>query len=241
MIYRASKTPLSSINFVTAHDGFSLRDLVTYQHKHNYDNGEGNRDGNNQNDNWNCGTEGPSDDPAITALRERQMRNFLLALFLSQGIPMLLMGDEYGHTRRGNNNPYVQDNEINWFLWDQQNPKIVHFVTALIAFRKQHPQLRHTQFLTDDEVDWHTNWDSSSRLVAYCLKPLYIAFNANHAPATLTLPPGNWHLVVNTDEDWLFHKDGPLISSVELLPYSALVATNLSTMSGKKDAREISR
>src|SRR5690606_18241202 len=112
-------SPLCSINFITAHDGFSLRDLVTYQQKHNESNGEMNRDGSDQNDNWNCGTEGPTQDLNILELRERQMRNHLLALFLSLGIPMLLMGDEYGHTRLGNNNPYVQDNEINWFLWNE--------------------------------------------------------------------------------------------------------------------------
>ncbi len=136
MIYHESKTPLSSINFITCHDGFCLRDLVTYQHKYNLANGENNQDGNNQNDNWNCGHEGVTDDPKINALREKQMRNFFLALFISQGVPMLLMGDEYGHTRHGNNNPYVLDNEINWFLWDQENEKIFSFVAALIRFRK---------------------------------------------------------------------------------------------------------
>ncbi len=234
MIYHSSKTPLSSVNFITCHDGFCLRDLVAYQNKHNYDNGEGNRDGSNHNDSWNCGCEGPTSDPNIQALRERQMRNFLLALFLSQGIPMLPMGDEYGHTRRGNNNPYVQDNEINWFLWDQQNPKIVQFVSSLTAFRKRYPQLRHVQFLTDAEVDWYTNWDYNSRLVAFCLKNspnLYIAFNAHPHSITLTLPSGYWRLVVNSDEDWLFHQNGPLISSIELSPYSSLLAVLETTLS----------
>jgi isoamylase len=230
MIYCSSKSPLSSINFITAHDGFTLRDLVTYQNKHNFDNGENNCDGNNQNDNWNCGHEGPTSDPAINALRERQMRNFLLALFLSQGIPMLLMGDEIGHTRHGNNNPYVQDNEINWYLWDKQDPKILQFTSSLIAFRLSQPQLRHTKFLTDAEVDWFTNWDPHSRLVAYRLKgppALYIAFNANFEPATITLPPGNWRTLVNTSEDWVFHKSGPPLSSIELTPYSAILAQSL--------------
>lgn len=232
MIYRSSKTPLSSINFITAHDGFTLSDLVTYQNKHNYDNGEGNRDGNSQNDSWNCGSEGPTDDLKVNALRERQMRNFLLALFVSQGIPMLLMGDESGHTRNGNNNPYVQDNEINWFLWDKQNPKMFQFVSSLIAFRKELPDLRHTQFLTDGDVEWFTHWDPSSRLVAFMLKgspPLYIAFNAHFEPATIELPSGNWHTLVNTSEDWLFHqKNSPVITKVELLPYSSLLAIHLS-------------
>lgn len=225
LIYSASKTPLSSINFITSHDGFTLRDLVTYQHKHNQDNREHNRDGNNQNDSWNCGHEGPTQDKEINALRERQMRNFFLALFLSQGIPMLLMGDENGHTRHGNNNPYVQDNEINWFLWDQQNPKISQFVSSLIRFRRQHSQLKFSRFLKDTDVDWFTDWDS--RLVAFVLKgetPLYIAFNADNQKCSLTLPSGNWKIVIDTKEDWIFHKEGEVVSYIELLPYSAFVA-----------------
>ena len=239
MIYCSSKTPLSSINFITAHDGFTLRDLVSYQNKHNFANGENNRDGNNQNDNWNCGHEGPSDDPQINALRERQMRNFLLALFLSQGIPMLLMEDAYGHTRLGNNNPYNQDNRTSWFLWDKlsQNKKIFQFISSLIAFRKSHPTLRRTTFLTDADIDWHSatpfhpNWNASSRLVAFTLKPnIYAAFNANYQPTTLTLPPGSWHQVINTSEDWQFHKNGtPLPPTLTLAPYSALLALNTNS------------
>jgi isoamylase len=226
-IYSSSKTPLSSINFITAHDGFTLRDLVTYQNKHNSNNGENNWDGNNQNDSWNCGHEGPTEDFGIHALRERQMRNFLLALFISQGIPMLLMGDEIGHTRHGNNNPYVQDNEINWYLWDKQDPKIFQFTSSLIAFRLQQPQLRRTKFLNDTEVEWFTNWDPESRLVAFMLKgppSLYIAFNAHFEPAPLILPPGNWRTLVNTSEDWIFHNsNGPSLASKELAPYSSIM------------------
>lgn len=227
-LYRTSKTPLSSINFITAHDGFTLRDLVTYQDKHNLANGENNLDGSNQNDNWNCGHEGPTDDAQILALRERQMRNFLLALFVSQGTPMLLMGDEYGHTRRGNNNPYVQDNEINWFLWDRPNQKITNFVSSLIAFRKKHAQLRRNRFLTDEDVEWFANWDDPSRLISFWLKPsLYIAFNAHYEPKQIDLPQGKWQLIVNTNEDWQFHSNGPLISSVSLTPYSSLLAIHI--------------
>ncbi|HSX10835.1 MAG TPA: isoamylase [Chlamydiales bacterium] len=229
MIYRSSKTPLSSVNFVTAHDGFTLRDLVTYQNKHNFANGESNRDGNNQNDSWNCGHEGPTDDPHIISLRERQMRNFLLTLFSSQGIPMLLMGDEYGHTRQGNNNPYTLDNEINWFLWDElkKNQKIFQFVAKLIQFRKEHAALRHTQFLTDEEVSWYNSWDSGSRLLTFSFKTkpsLYFAFNANYEPVQIALPPGSWRQVIHTAEDWEFHTDGKPISTVELVPYSAFLA-----------------
>ncbi len=229
-------SPLSSINFVTAHDGYSLRDLVTYQQKHNVGNGESNRDGSDDNQNWNCGVEGPSNDPAIQTLRERQIRNHLLALFLSQGVPMLHMGDEYGHTRLGNNNPYVQDNEINWFLWDRLSDPLFAFTTALIAFRKAHPQLRRSRFLLPTDVDWHgaepfkPNW--SSRLVAYTLKgtdPLYIAFSANTTPITLTLPPSSWRLLLDTSHDPASHHllapstALPAPSPYTLAPYSALI------------------
>ncbi len=236
MVYHDSN-PLSSINFITAHDGYTLRDLVSYQQKHNWANGEGNRHGNSHNDSWNCGAEGPTNDPNINTLRERQMRNFLLALFLSQGIPMLLMEDAYGHTRKGNNNPYVQDNEINWFLWDQleQNQKIFQFIASLIRFRKAHPQLRHTQFLTPADIDWHSatpfkpDWSDQSHLVAFTLKngsSIYAAFNAYSLPITITLPEGPWHKNILTTEDWQFSENGsPLPSALELAPYSSLLAT----------------
>ncbi len=240
-IYKSSGTPLSSINFITSHDGFTLRDLVTYQQKNNWANGEMNRDGENQNDNWNCGAEGPSQDPKIEALREQQMRNFLLALFLSQGIPMLLMGDEYGHTRQGNNNPYVQDNELNWFLWDQlaQNKKIFDYVSSLIRFRKEHPVLRQGHFLTDSDLDWHglnpmnPDWSASSRFIAFSYKgkdPIYAAFNASFQTAQIALPQNTkWRHLILTSEDWDRHHmadplKGPLITQLELPPYSALLA-----------------
>jgi len=231
MIYKASKSPLASVNFITAHDGFCLKDLVTYQNKHNWENGEGNHDGSNQNDNWNCGHEGPSRNEIINAIRERQMRNFLLALFVSQGIPMLLMGDEYGHTRRGNNNPYVQDNDLNWFLWDKQDPKIVEFVSGLIALRKEHDIFRHTHFLTEKDVEWHSAWDEQSRFVAYLLKnapDIFIAFNAKYEAATVTFPPGNWQIVINTADDWVIHKEGPSINKLDMMANSAILAVKLS-------------
>ena len=240
VLYR-SHSPISSINFITAHDGYSLRDLVSYEEKHNESNGQKNQDGNNQNFSWNCGAEGPTSNSAIEKLRERQMRNFLLALFLSQGIPMILMGDEYGHTRRGNNNPYVQDNEINWFLWDEaeQKPDVVDFVSSLIQFRKMHPELRRTRFLLDADVDWHgpeplhPDWSPKSRFVACTLKsarPLYIAFNADSEPKGIALPPGSWRELVRTDRPWSEHHlksiaNAPLLQiSNVLAPYSALLA-----------------
>ena len=112
------RKPYASINFITCHDGFTLQDLVSYNDKHNEANGEDNRDGANDNNSWNCGVEGPTDDPAIIDLRERQKRNFMATLLLSQGVPMMLGGDELGHTQKGNNNAYCQDNELTWLDWD---------------------------------------------------------------------------------------------------------------------------
>jgi glycogen operon protein len=133
------RKPSASINFITAHDGFTLRDLVSYNDKHNEANGEGNRDGESHNRSWNCGAEGPTDDPAIVGLRARQQRNFLTTLFLSQGIPMLLGGDEMGRTQRGNNNAYCQDNEISWFDWETLDDGLLEFAARLIALRREHP------------------------------------------------------------------------------------------------------
>jgi glycogen operon protein len=139
-LYQAdSRRPSASINFVTAHDGFTLRDLVSYNDKHNEANGEGNRDGEGYNRSWNCGVEGPSDDPAVQALRARQQRNFLATLFLSQGVPMLLSGDEVGRTQRGNNNAYCQDNDISWFDWSTIDADLLEYTKALIALRHEHP------------------------------------------------------------------------------------------------------
>ncbi|HSE58912.1 MAG TPA: glycogen debranching protein GlgX [Nitrospiraceae bacterium] len=148
-LYAASgRRPFASVNFVTAHDGFTLHDLVSYNHKHNEANGEENRDGTDDNLSWNCGVEGPTNDPAILDLRERQKRNFLAILFLSQGIPMLCGGDEIGRTQRGNNNAYCQDNDISWFDWHLDQPKrdLLEFTRHLIALRKQHPVLRRRRF-----------------------------------------------------------------------------------------------
>jgi isoamylase len=134
-----ARRPYASINFITAHDGFSLRDLVSYNDKHNDANGEENRDGESHNRSWNCGAEGPTDDPEINALRRRQTRNFLATLLLSQGVPMLLGGDELGRTQQGNNNAYCQDNEISWYDWEHLDKDLLQFSRRLIGFRKRHP------------------------------------------------------------------------------------------------------
>jgi isoamylase len=136
------RRPYASVNFVTAHDGFTLRDLVSYNDKHNEANGEGNNDGETNNRSWNCGVEGPTDDEAINALRRRQQRNFLATLFLSQGIPMLLGGDELGRTQHGNNNAYCQDNDISWFDWDGVDERLLDFTRRVIGIRMDHPVFR---------------------------------------------------------------------------------------------------
>jgi len=133
------RRPYASVNFVTAHDGFTLQDLVSYNEKHNEANGEDSRDGESHNRSWNCGAEGPTDNQEIKSLRERQKRNFLTTLMLSQGIPMLLGGDEMGRTQKGNNNAYCQDNEISWFDWENKDQNLIDFVSELITLRRDHP------------------------------------------------------------------------------------------------------
>jgi isoamylase len=158
------QTPGNSINFITVHDGFTLDDLVSYDHKHNDANGEGNRDGIEDNLSWNCGVEGPTSDAAIGALRVRQIKNFLTLLMLSRGVPMLLGGDEIRRSQRGNNNAYNQDNPTSWFDWTMvaSNQDILRFVQRLIAFRKGHPALWQPRFYTGEtnergltDITWH--------------------------------------------------------------------------------------
>ncbi len=146
-LYESSgRRPYASVNFVTAHDGFTLSDLVSYNEKHNEANGEHNRDGENHNRSWNCGVEGPTDDPEILELRGRQRRNFLVTLLLSQGIPMILAGDEMGRTQLGNNNAYCQDNELSWIDWDGMDGPMVVFANRLVQIRRNHPVFRRRRF-----------------------------------------------------------------------------------------------
>ncbi|MDX6226474.1 MAG: isoamylase [Frankiales bacterium] len=140
------RRPFASINFITAHDGFTLADLVSFESKHNEANGEDNRDGSSDNRSWNCGVEGPTDDPSVLALRARQRRNLLATLLLSTGVPMVSMGDELGRTQRGNNNAYCQDNEISWVDWAGADLGFLTFAQALVALRRQHPVLRQRAF-----------------------------------------------------------------------------------------------
>jgi isoamylase len=144
------RKPWASLNFVTAHDGFTLNDLVSYNEKHNEANGENNQDGTSNNRSWNCGAEGPTDDPGIIALRQKQMRNILGTLMLSQGLPMMVAGDEFARTQKGNNNAYCQDNDISWVDWSvaEKNKDLAQFVQSVIAIRNRYPVLRRNRFLT---------------------------------------------------------------------------------------------
>jgi glycogen operon protein len=159
----SARRPVASINFVTCHDGFTLADLVSYNSKHNEANGDDNTDGSNDNRSWNCGTEGPTDDPVIAELRNRQERNFLATLLLSQGVPMLLAGDELGRTQRGNNNAYCQDNGLSWVDWEAagQHADLLEFTASLIALRREHPVFRRRRFFSGElggqrDISWLT-------------------------------------------------------------------------------------
>jgi isoamylase len=147
---KSGRRPWSSVNFITAHDGFTLNDLVTYNDKHNEANGENNQDGNSTNRSWNHGAEGPTDDPAIKGLRKRQMKNMLGTLLLSQGTPMMLAGDERAHTQQGNNNAYCQDNEISWLSWESDDAieRLIRFVRKLTGLRQKYPILHQRRFLS---------------------------------------------------------------------------------------------
>ncbi len=210
-------TPFRSINYICAHDGFTLNDLVSYSHKHNLANGEENRDGNNNNHSRNYGVEGPTDIPEIAALRLRQITNFLALLFTSQGIPRLLAGDEFRRTQQGNNNAYCQDNEISWVDWQrhEDNYDLQQVVKQLIALRKRLPQLTQPEFLADAQVQWHgvhlnaPDWGTKSHTLSYVidlgtgLRPIQIIANMYEEPLTFALSDASvtWRRIVDTSRD----------------------------------------
>ncbi|NEQ38338.1 MAG: glycogen debranching protein GlgX [Okeania sp. SIO3I5] len=179
------RAPATSINFITAHDGFTLADMVSYNDKHNEANGENNNDGANDNESWNCGAEGWTDDSGINALRSRQMRNAIAIMMVSQGVPMLLMGDEIGRSKNGNNNTYCHDSELNWLNWKflETNAELFRFVKNCIAFRKAHPVLRNRHHFRNQDyagsgnldITWHgtqvwnADWSAHSRTIAFML------------------------------------------------------------------------
>ncbi len=238
-------SPQQSINFITCHDGFTLHDLVTYLQKRNQNNGYNNTDGANDNKSANYGVEGETNDQYINDLRARQIRNFLCILFLAEGVPMLCMRDEYGHTQKGNNNSTVQDNEISWFLWDEleKNQNIFQFVSNLIAFRTKNLFIYIQKTLTNNEIEWHgkevskPDWSSNSQFVAFVIKlknSIYVAHNASKEQVTVHLPARKWNLLVNTSLPYeqnhlTFPEQGEVLKQTfDLPPYTMLIAQELS-------------
>lgn len=222
-IYSRLDTDINrSVNFITCHDGFTLNDLVSYNDKHNIANGESNRDGGNHNFSWNCGVEGETSDSEIEKLRLRQIKNFLTVLFLSQGTPMLLMGDEIRHTQNGNNNAYCQDNELSWFDWDlvEKNQDLLRFVKKLISFNQKLEIFSQEKFLkvsrksAHPHLTWHgiklnkPDWEAGSHSIAFSLhypaveEHLYVVFNAYWKPLKFQLPllelGSQWHRIIDT-------------------------------------------
>jgi glycogen operon protein len=215
---RSGKGPECSINFVTCHDGFTLNDLVSYERKHNEANGEDNRDGEDENYSANYGVEGESDVPAVEAVRQRQIKNFLLTLAISRGVPMLLGGDEFRRTQQGNNNAYCQDNQTNWLDWSlrHRHDEILRFARNVLALRRAHPVLRREAFYTHEDIQWFDargggpGWSNPRSRSLACLiraedgPALYLMFNADSEPISFVLPepprPGPWRVAVDTAE-----------------------------------------
>ena len=216
---KSGKGPESSINFITCHDGFTLNDLVSYRQKHNEANGENNHDGTNENFSENYGAEGETADGQIESIRKRQIKNFLLTLLISRGVPMLLGGDEFRRTQGGNNNAYCQDNETSWYDWSclEQHGEIFRFTRGMIAFRRAHPILSKEQFYTDAEIHWFgpqgglPNWADPKEKQFACLihedeqRALCLMFNAGTDAVDFGLPPvlpgARWHLAVDTSRE----------------------------------------
>ncbi|WP_181706222.1 glycogen debranching protein GlgX [Chthonobacter rhizosphaerae] len=213
------RRPWSSVNFVTAHDGYTLHDLVTYQEKHNEANGEGNNDGHSDNRSWNCGVEGETDDPEINAIRRRQKRNLLATLFLSQGVPMLLAGDEMGNSQGGNNNAYCQDNEIGWVDWSKTDEDLVDFIRTLADLRRRRSAIARAEFLTGDrgsrgvpDVAWFSSTgsrmasDEWSQPHVKCLS-VRLAPSRPREPSLLVMlngaPDGVEFVIPKGNQNWL--------------------------------------
>ncbi|HOZ46314.1 MAG TPA: glycogen debranching protein GlgX [Candidatus Hydrogenedentes bacterium] len=218
---KAGRSPVHSINFVTAHDGFTLRDLVSYNEKHNLDNGENNADGQRENFSWNCGVEGETDDPAINALRVRMRKNHLAALFLSLGVPMMLGGDEFGRTQRGNNNAYCQDNAISWYDWTllEANRDLHRFCREAIRFRRENPVFMRKAFFTGQPVraaahpdilwfdasgrtpQWHESESDLACRIDGSVNAgtsLYLMFNPSDKKLLFRVPEGRWSVRIDT-------------------------------------------
>lgn len=221
-LYQSGREPGHGINFVTSHDGFTLNDLVSYNAKHNRCNGEENNDGDNNNLSWNCGAEGPSNDAEIIALRERQERNFAVLLLLSRGVPMILAGDEFGRSQKGNNNAYCQDNAVSWLNWEllEKNRSLQRFFRLLITFRKEYALLRYDSFLVKNgygpKLAWHgtqlgePDWSDDSRSLAMHMSgrtqqglaaDMFLIANGDDKAKTFQLPlleKQRWYRFVDT-------------------------------------------
>jgi glycogen operon protein len=259
-IYQArGQVPCNSINFVTVHDGFTMNDLVSYNDKHNDANGEGNRDGINDNDSWNCGAEGPTIDPSIERLRRRQIRNFMTILLLSRGVPMLLAGDEVRRTQGGNNNAYNQNNGTSWFDWTlvDTNADLLRFVQRMIAFRLAHPALTRPTFYTGaandrgiPDIVWHGTRlhspgfdDPDGRALACTIAgvngtgDLHVMMNMFWDPLDFELPSGTWRVAIDTFADSPRDMDPPAaaVASVShaVHPRSIVVLELQSAAGGK--------
>jgi glycogen operon protein len=216
----AGRKPSHGVNFLAVHDGFTLADLVTYAEKHNEANGEENRDGHNNNHSWNCGVEGPTDDPEVNQLRRRDGRALLATLYASRGIPLIQQGDEMGRTQQGNNNAYAQDNEITWVDWERADGALVDYVAALHRFRRQHPALTRDQFLTGQtkhgirDVVWlhpegremsPDDWnDAGASVLGMHLRTaedeVLVWFNRRVEAVEAKLPPGAWTIGIASDD-----------------------------------------
>jgi isoamylase len=227
---RSGRGPTASINYVTTHDGFTLHDLVSYERKHNEANHEGNRDGTDNNRSWNCGVEGPTAEESILALRKQQKRNLFATLLLSQGVPLLLAGDELGRTQLGNNNAYCQDNELSWVDWERADRELLEFVTGLLKLRKRHPLFRRRTYPKPEDTTWLTpegrdmteqDWKLP---FARCLGMLMVGqrlaerdehgnpildddllllLNAHHDAVEFVLPEGAWAVLLDTSANAL--------------------------------------
>jgi glycogen operon protein len=226
-LYQAGgRKPCNSINFITSHDGFTLADLVSYNEKHNLANGENNRDGENHNLSWNSGCEGPTRDPAINRLRLRRIRTFAVILLLSQGVPMLAAGDEFGRSQHGNNNAYCQDNEIGWLDWRlaEKNRDLLRFFQQLIGLRTRHPLFHRTDFFPaapdagQPEIEWYArkpgrqDWSPECRTLAFLLHgrkegkriddDFLVLLNGSDQPVHFFLPEApeqrTWHRLIDT-------------------------------------------
>jgi glycogen operon protein len=225
-LYKATgHLPVNSVNFINAHDGFTLNDLVSYNGKHNDANGEENRDGVDDNDSWNCGVEGPTNDETVEALRDQQVKNFATLLLVSQGVPMFVMGDEVRRTQGGNNNAYCHDNEISWFDWNltEENQEVFRFWKYMIRFRLDHPTLHRSRFFIGavnerglQDITWHgtelgaPGWeDPEARALGFTLAgfdgepDIHVMANMYWEPLEMAVPSvegRSWARVVDTSE-----------------------------------------